>query len=127
MVSHWENFYVIVGSCGGALIGLQFVVMTLIADKRHSTDAATLAAFGTPTVVHLTGSLVVSALMSVPWPSASPLSAALGLCGLSGLVYSVIVVRRARRQTGGSSSREPSSRRSRTTSSGGLAATATAA
>ena len=27
----WENFYVIVGSSAGALIGLQFVVMTLIA------------------------------------------------------------------------------------------------
>lgn len=28
----WENFYVIVGSSAGALIGLQFVVVTLIAD-----------------------------------------------------------------------------------------------
>ena len=27
----WENFYVIVGSSAGALIGLQFVVMTLVA------------------------------------------------------------------------------------------------
>src|SRR5271157_4358910 len=28
----WESFYVIVGSSAGALIGLQFVVITLIAD-----------------------------------------------------------------------------------------------
>jgi hypothetical protein len=28
----WENFYVIVGSSAGALIGLQFVVITLIAE-----------------------------------------------------------------------------------------------
>lgn len=27
----WENFYVIVGSSAGALIGLQFVVITLVA------------------------------------------------------------------------------------------------
>ena len=27
----WENFYMIVGSSAGALIGLQFVVITLIA------------------------------------------------------------------------------------------------
>ena len=27
----WENFYVIVGSSAGALIGLQFVVVALIA------------------------------------------------------------------------------------------------
>jgi hypothetical protein len=30
----WGNFYVIVGSSAGALIGLQFVVMTLIANMR---------------------------------------------------------------------------------------------
>jgi hypothetical protein len=29
----WENFYVIVGSSAGALIGLQFVVVTLIANR----------------------------------------------------------------------------------------------
>ena len=28
-LGEWENFYVIVGSSAGALIGLQFVVMTL--------------------------------------------------------------------------------------------------
>ena len=34
----WENFYVIVGSSAGALIGLQFVVITLIADIPGNTD-----------------------------------------------------------------------------------------
>ena len=29
----WENFYVIVGSSAGALIGLQFVVLALIPGK----------------------------------------------------------------------------------------------
>jgi hypothetical protein len=33
----WENFYVIVGSYAGALIGLQFVVITLIADTSIAT------------------------------------------------------------------------------------------
>ena len=28
----WANFYVIVGSSAGGLIGLQFVVMTLVAN-----------------------------------------------------------------------------------------------
>jgi hypothetical protein len=31
----WDSFYVIVGSAAGALIGLQFVVMTLIVDRRR--------------------------------------------------------------------------------------------
>ena len=46
----WQNFYVIVGSSAGALIGLQFVVMALIAnmpDIRVQTLAG--EAFVTPT------------------------------------------------------------------------------
>jgi hypothetical protein len=36
----WENFYVIVGSSAGALIGLQFVVITLIAENPIVRDVA---------------------------------------------------------------------------------------
>jgi hypothetical protein len=68
-ISAWENFYVIVGSSGGALIGLQFVVITLIAERRHLTTTGGLGAFATPTVVHLAGALGVSAIMSAPWDS----------------------------------------------------------
>ncbi|MER3445884.1 MAG: hypothetical protein C4291_03175 [Candidatus Dadabacteria bacterium] len=42
----WENFYVIVGSSAGALIGLQFVVVTLIADRPALRTAEAGAAFG---------------------------------------------------------------------------------
>jgi hypothetical protein len=97
-MSDWSNFYVIIGSSGGALIGLQFVVVTLIASRRLRTHTGGLSAFGTPTVVHLTGALLVSAIMSVPWPSLGALSVALGGCGAYGVGYGAIVIRRARRQ-----------------------------
>src|SRR6266568_2868587 len=32
-LAEWDSFYVIVGSAAGALIGLQFVVMALIAER----------------------------------------------------------------------------------------------
>jgi hypothetical protein len=49
----WQNFYVIVGSSAGALIGLQFVVITLIAARPIAGDAQSAgAAFATPTIVH---------------------------------------------------------------------------
>ena len=99
MLTSWESFYVIVGSSGGALIGLQFVVITLIADRRELARSDSLSAFGTPTVVHLTGALLVSAIMSAPWLSLLPVSAALMTCGLAGLAYGAVVIRRARRQT----------------------------
>jgi hypothetical protein len=98
-LSAWETFYLIVGTSGGALIGLQFVVMTLIAESRIRTQGGGLSAFGAPTSVHLTGALVVSAIMSAPWPSLRSVSIALGIYGIGGLVYSTVVIRRALRQT----------------------------
>ena len=99
-LSAWESFYVIVGSSGAALLGLQFVVMTLIAGIRRRTPAETISAFGTPTVVHLSGALFVSAIMSAPWSSLAAASAALAAFGFGGLAYGALVIRRARRQTG---------------------------
>jgi len=98
-MSEWESFYVIVGSSGGALIGLQFVVITLIADRRQLAKADSFSAFGTPTVVHLTGALTLSAIMSSPWPSLFSLSIAVAACALAGLGYGAVVIRRTRRQT----------------------------
>ena len=50
----WENFYVIVGSSAGALIGLQFVVMALVSDMpRTPNQAQTGHAFATPTMCSL--------------------------------------------------------------------------
>lgn len=96
----WESFYVIVGSSGAALIGIQFVVIALVADLRKlSTTAESIRAFATPTVVHLGGALVVSALMSAPWPSLLGPSIALGMCSLGGLGYATSVLHHARRQT----------------------------
>ena len=96
----WENFYVIVGSSGAALTGLQFVVMALVAEaQRQNTTPETIDAFGTPTVVHFCAALIVSASLSAPWHSLTRLSVALGMCGVWGVVYGLIVVRRARRQS----------------------------
>jgi hypothetical protein len=96
----WQSYYVIVGSSGAALIGLQFVVITLIAGMHQRTDAASLHAFSTPTVVHLSGALLISAVMSAPWPSLFPAAVALGLLGVTGLAYGADVFRRARSQSG---------------------------
>jgi hypothetical protein len=99
-LASWQSFYVIVGSSGAALIGIQFVVMALVADMRRLvTTKDSISAFGTPTVVHLGAALVVSALMCAPWPSLLGASIAIALCGLGGLGYATIVMRRARRQT----------------------------
>jgi hypothetical protein len=96
----WENFYVIVGSSAGALIGLQFVVITLIADMPLSrSDARAGDAFSTPSVVHFGAVLLLAAIVSVPWSGISVASALWGVMGSCGLAYGVIVARRMRVQT----------------------------
>ncbi len=95
----WESFYVIIGSSAAALTGLMFVVITLIAGAQVRRSSGTLAAFGTPTVVHFCAALLVAAILSAPWHALWHAGLMLGLCGLGGGIYVVIVVRRARRQT----------------------------
>lgn len=94
----WENFYVIVGSSAGALIGLQFVVITLIAEMPIATAQAG-SAFATPTIVHFAAVLLLSAVLSAPWHGIGTAAVLWGLVGLSGVVYAVIVARRLRVQT----------------------------
>src|SRR5947209_6821558 len=70
LLTAWDNFYVIVGSSAGALIGLTFVVITLIDRTQEWRDMdGGLAAFTTPTVVHFGTVLLVAAMLSAPWRS----------------------------------------------------------
>jgi hypothetical protein len=97
-VSAWESFYVIVGSSAAALTGLQFVVITL-AMERRSAKAPTIAAFGSPTVVHFCAAFLVSVLFSAPWESITSPAIIAGVLGLIGVGYVGIVIRRAKRQS----------------------------
>jgi hypothetical protein len=99
LFTQWESFYVIVGSSGAALTGLQFVVMALVAEAQTKGSADTINAFGTPTVVHFCTVLGTAAILSAPWRSAVAPAVILGLCGVGGMVYVAISTARARRQT----------------------------
>jgi len=96
----WQNFYVIVGSSAGALIGLQFVVLSLITEKLTAPgDGEAGGAFATPTIVHFGAVLGLSAIQSAPWDGIGPAAVLWGLVGLCGVSYSAIVIRRMRAQT----------------------------
>src|SRR5947207_14954595 len=90
-LAEWDSFYVIVGAAAGALIGLQFVVMTLIAARPQLAAPEAGAAFATPTVVHFGSALFLSALLSVPWRGPGSAALAWGLGGLAGVVCIVFV------------------------------------
>jgi hypothetical protein len=83
-----------------ALIGLQFVVITLIAERPIGRGLAQASgAFATPSVVHFGVVLLLSAIVSAPWNGLSTVAFLWGLVGFGGVVYSIIVARRMRMQT----------------------------
>ena len=97
-LARWDSFYVIVGSAAGALIGLQFVVLTLLAQRPATRAAEAGAAFATPTIVHFSTVLLMSALLRAPWTDIAAVAACSGLVGLGGCAYVIIIALRVRRQ-----------------------------
>jgi len=91
----WENFDVIVGSSAGGLIGLQFVVITLLAGRPAGPgQAQARSAFAAPTIVPFGAVLLVAADISAPWRSLGGAAVLWGLLGLTGVIYTLLVARR---------------------------------
>ena len=98
-LTNWQNFYVIVGSSAGALIGLQFVLISLIGQLPNHADTSQAGrAFSTPTVVHFTAVLLLAAAGCAPWRAATSLAIVWGIGGFAGLLYEFNVVRVMTRQ-----------------------------
>lgn len=100
-LSAWSAFFTAISTSAAALIGLMFVVITLInreewkEQMRRSTDG--LSTFSTPTVMHFCAALLVSAILLAPWRSLLGPAILLGATALYGLVYAVRVMLRTRR------------------------------
>ncbi|TMK19187.1 MAG: hypothetical protein E6G68_06310 [Actinobacteria bacterium] len=95
-LSGWSNFYVVVGSSAGALIGLQFVVIALISTIRAQTAAAGARAYATPTIVFFSTVLLTAAILSIPHQSRGRIGVELLVIGLAGTMYVARVGRHIR-------------------------------
>ena len=93
-LAEWDSFYLIVGGAAGALIGLQFVVMTLLADRQVDRESQAGHAFATPTITQFTAALLLSALVRIPFKTIGPISVSWGVIGIAGIFYTAIVIRR---------------------------------
>src|SRR5262245_5685671 len=98
-LSDWSDFYVILGSSAAALTGLQFVVIAIVNDLRQPASEQTISAFSTPTVVHFAMALLISAIVTTPWPAIWHASLAAATCGAASFAYGLVVLHRARKQT----------------------------
>lgn len=91
----WESFYVITGSSAAGLIGLMFVVVSLVTEANAGGDPDTINAFATPSVVQFGAVLLIAAILSTPGQTATSLAICIAICATIGLMYSVRVIARA--------------------------------
>jgi hypothetical protein len=72
--------------------------MTLIAESPPLRAAEAGAAFATPTIVHFSAVLLVSALLRAPWHALASLQILCATVGTCGCAYITVVARRMRNQ-----------------------------
>jgi len=83
-LARWANFYVIVGSSAGALTGLQFVVVALIAQAGRTTTKREIRAVSLSTLAPRGGELLWdigagSGAIGIEWLLAHPANRAIGI------------------------------------------------
>jgi hypothetical protein len=96
----WANFYTITGSSAAALTGLMFVVISLVRrDDIRAGDPEGIGTFSTPTVIHFSAALLVSASLCMPWHSLFLAGLPAALAGVVGLAYGFRTLTRTKRLT----------------------------
>ncbi len=95
--SGWAPFFTTTANSAAALTGLMFVVITLVRDVEHAASEEGIGGFSTPTVIHFTLALLVSAVLCAPWPSATAPGVIVSLVGAGGIAATVRAMSRTRR------------------------------
>jgi len=91
-LADWRDFYVMIGTASGALVGATFIVATLTSSVKER--GLGLRGFITPTTVHLGSVLVGSAILCVPTLTRESLALLLGAGGAAGVIYGFVVATR---------------------------------
>lgn len=83
MFEGWDSFYILIGGAAGALIGLFFIVITLMRGGDPETQLRGASVYMSPTVAHLAMVLVLSALAAAPAVPPAAYGAIFGACALT--------------------------------------------
>ncbi len=89
MFQGWENFYLLVGSAAGALVGIMFIVITLTAGYESKRKDIGSRVYNTPIVFHFSVILSVSIISAVPELPTRLTTALLIISAAFGLAYSL--------------------------------------
>jgi hypothetical protein len=99
VLAAWQSFYAMAGTSAAALIGLMFVVISLVQGRETARSRDGIATFSTPTVLHFGAALLVSAVLVAPWHSLVLAGVVVAVVGCYGVAYIVRVMVRTRRLT----------------------------
>lgn len=91
-LTEWRDFYVMIGTASGAIVGATFVVATLAAGIKERRLG--LRGFISPSTVHLASVLVGSAILTAPTLTPLVLGILLGAGGIGGAIYGVVAAAR---------------------------------
>lgn len=97
ILTAWSSFYVMTGSSAAALVGLMFVVISLVRAREMQTSQDGISTFSTPTVMDFGAVLLVSAVLSAPWHTLFYAALSVGLIGFLGAGYILRVAYRTKR------------------------------
>jgi hypothetical protein len=100
MFEHWGEFYLVIGGAAAVLVGLIFVVVTLMQDKPRSIMLAGSKLYMGPIVLHLSFVLVLTVAALTPEVSRqeyAAIAAAVAMWGLYRGVQSTIGISRLAR------------------------------
>jgi hypothetical protein len=86
MFEHWHEFYLLIGSAAAVLIGLIFVVISLMQDRSRSSVLAGSRLYMGPIVLGVSFVLVLSAAALMPGMTRERFAAITGVVALWGLV-----------------------------------------
>lgn len=96
LLEGWDNFYVILGSAAAGLMGLTFVIIALLSDRRRAHPSG-MSGYITPTIVHFGTVFASAAFLSMPHLNMKILSLGFGVTGTGTLIYTGVIVANIRR------------------------------
>jgi hypothetical protein len=85
MFQGWDNYFMLLGTAAGSLIGLLFVVVTLTSGRDRAKAQRGQSLYLTPTVLHFAVVLSVSAMTMVPGLTPFRAAALLAVAAVVGL------------------------------------------
>jgi hypothetical protein len=97
MFQNWSNYYFLLGSASGSLMGLMFIVATLFSGIERTRLLRAAAVYTTPTVFNLAVVLALSALALAPRIGSGLIGLALMIAAFVGTGHGVSVIWRFRR------------------------------